>query len=412
MKIPAIRARSGVWTYYISYLTYEHVASKVEEIGQHLHKSRGLSDLIQRSITDNYKSIREYILKQDERFFNSLVLAVYDGEPFWIEVQMTFQQDEFFNLGFLEYSGMEKIFPVDGQHRVEGIKAALEKKPELAKEKVPIVLIGHKNTPDGMQKSRRLFTTLNRYAKPVSLRDIIALDEDDSVAINTRFLVEEFPLFNENNVVDTKGKAIPTTNKQAITSIITLYQCNYELMKLFYFQKKGIKPSGPKLKEYLKFRPSDFEIDEFKQYVVSFWEDFVKSFDVIRSYLLEKNDSALNFRNSKVGGNLLFRPKGLLPFVKACVEIKKRTNNTFEEIFSKLKDYSFNLSEIPWLNILWNNIEKKMIMNSDRVVYLLFIYLNNEKLLTQKELKTLKEGYGSKIGLDEKEIENALNHIK
>lgn len=79
--------------------------------------------MLQRSITDNYKSIAHYIEDQDERFFNSLVLAVYDGDPQWHEIRLDYGEDEeYFDIGLLELTGEEKIFPVDGQNRVEGIK--------------------------------------------------------------------------------------------------------------------------------------------------------------------------------------------------------------------------------------------------------------------------------------------------
>lgn len=34
-----------------------------------------------------------------------------------------------------------KIFPVDGQHRVAGIKKAIEDKPEMKSERVPVILL-------------------------------------------------------------------------------------------------------------------------------------------------------------------------------------------------------------------------------------------------------------------------------
>ena len=233
MKIPSIRNNIGVWKYYISYLSFEQIDSMVKRVDDELHKSESLRDLIQRSITKNYEDIKDYILTQDERFFNALVLAVYDGEPKWIEVELNFKDEEFFNMGFLEFNGKEKIFPVDGQHRVEGIKAALKINNKLKNEKVAVLFIGHKKDKAGMEKSRRLFTTLNRYAKPVTWDDIIALDEDDSAAIVTRELLEDHPLFSGKRIIKAKQKAIPENDKTALTSIITLYQCNRELLKLF-----------------------------------------------------------------------------------------------------------------------------------------------------------------------------------
>ena len=198
MKLPAIRAKIGDWTYYISSMTFEEISNNVEEITDRLHRSEGLKDLIQRSLTDNYLSISEYILNQSGRFFNSPVLGIYNDSPNWIEIELNFMGKEYFNVGFLEFSGDEKVFPVDGQHRVEGIKSAFNKDSTLANESVGVIFIGHQNDHAGMQKSRHLFTTLNRYAKPVTMHDLIALDEDDSVAIVTRNLLEELELLSDN----------------------------------------------------------------------------------------------------------------------------------------------------------------------------------------------------------------------
>ena len=184
MKIPAIRAHIGDWVYYIATMRFKDVSKYVKRVDNELHKSDLLKQMLQRSITNNYKSIAHYIETQEERFFNALVLAVYDGVPTWHEVRLEYDDgSEFYNLGVLELSGDEKIFPVDGQHRVEGIKKVVSESERYDDEQIPVIFIGHKTDDAGMQRSRRLFSTLNRYAKPVSMRDIIALDEDDIVAI-------------------------------------------------------------------------------------------------------------------------------------------------------------------------------------------------------------------------------------
>ena len=68
-----------------------------------------------------------------------------------------------YSVGVFEITpGEEIIFPVYGQHRVEGIKKAIIENPDLANEKVPVILIGHQNTSEGKQRTRRLFLTLNR----------------------------------------------------------------------------------------------------------------------------------------------------------------------------------------------------------------------------------------------------------
>ena len=416
MKIPAIRAYMGDWVYYISSLTFEQVDTYVKRVDDELHKSKTLNDLIQRSITNNFLSIKDYLLNQKERFFTALVLAVYDGEPNWIEVELEYNDEEFFNLGFLDFKGDEKIFPVDGQHRVEGIKAALVKNEELSSEMVSVIFIAHKKSEEGMQRSRRLFSTLNRYAKPVTMDDIIALDEDDILAIVTRRLLEEFDLFSGERITKSKNKAIPDTDKSSITSIITLYQCNNELLKLFRRYRKLEAPNSKrdrlKLEEYLKFRPPEEEIILFYDFCHNFWSKFQEKIEDVRTFAenTDKNP-AQEYRNNQSGGNLLFRPVGLLPFIKACIDINRKRENSFEDIFSHFDQMNFNINTVPWKNVLWNPIEKTMIMGTQTVVKLLLLYKYDSTILTSSEMKSFKEKYASLNSIDEKLMDNALVNI-
>src|SRR5699024_2080740 len=126
----------------------------------------------------------------------------------------------------------------------------------------------------------------------------------------------------------------------SITSIITLYQCNKELLKVYRQKRKNEDPDSVRdkasLEQYLKFRPKEEEIDLYIQYVVDFWNSFVDNIDMIGTYInIEGEDPAAIFRNRENGGNLLFRPVGLLPFVQAVTEIHKRNQHDFKEIFAQ-----------------------------------------------------------------------------
>lgn len=410
MKIPALRAKIGIWDYYVTTLTFEQVNIFVSKIDEQLHKSESLKDLIQRSITNNYINIKEYIINQPEVFFNSLVLAVYDDYPDWREIEFRYEDGETYQMGLLDFPGSHKIFPVDGQHRVEGIKAALREKPELKDQRIATIFIGHKNDDVGKQKTRRLFTTLNRYAKPVFLDDIIALDEDDSVALITRYLLEEYDLFTGRRVIYAKQKAIPTNNKEAITSIITLYQANLELLKVFFEESFQKKPSQSMILNYLKFRKPDEEIEAYRAFCIRYWDAFKSKLSFIIDYVKKDELAAEDYRNNETGGNLLFRPIGLLPFVKASLLIYRRVGENFDKIFERFNEINFNLDSKPWHYVIWNPIEKKMVMNSDSVTQLLLIYLYDNAILDALELKKLKEGYASKISY-EKDLDNVLQEI-
>lgn len=405
MKIPAIRSKIGDWTFYISTLSFNQVAQFVSSIDDELHKSESLKELIQRSITNNYLSIKDYIINQPELFFNSLVLAVYNDYPDWTSVEIKFDDFETHKIGLLNFPGKHKIFPLDGQHRVEGIKAAIKENPELGEQSIGVIFVGHKNDELGMRRSRRLFSTLNRYAKPVTMDDIIALDEDDSVAIITRNLLEEFELFEGNRVTKSKNKSIQDNDKDSFTSIITLYQCNRELLKLFRNKRKIDAPDPYRdkkgLEEYLKFRPHEVEITLFQEFCLNFWESFENTFLEVSDFKQKSEKGALKYRNKENGGNLLFRPIGLYPFVQASIEIQKRTGKTFQDIFSKLNKINFTLNQLPWKNIVWNNIEKTMIMGSSGLVKLILIYSFDNKILRVSEKTSLVFKYSSKLGLEQ-----------
>lgn len=397
MKIPALRINMGTWKYYVSYLSFKQVSQMVKKVDNELHKSVTLQDLIQRSITKNLKDITEYILSQKERFFNSLVLAVYDGDPKWIEVELNFKEREYFEVGFLEFNGEEKIFPIDGQHRVEGIKKAIEKNPVLNDEKISVLFLGHRKTKEGMQRSRRLFTTLNRYAKPVTMDDIIALDEDDAVAIITRDLLETHLLFGDKKIIKSKQKSIPDIDKQAFTSIITLYQCNRELLKSFLKQNKDGHGSKS-FKTYLKYRPDQKTLDNYREFTTNFWNTFSNELKCIRNYLADdSNMAAKRYRNRQTGGNLLFRPVGLLPFIQAIILIHNRTKINSKAIITRFNKINLEINKVPWNYVLWNPTENKMIMGSGEIVKHLLVFLFKPSILNQHELNKLQDSYAAKI---------------
>ena len=67
----ALRENSGDWIYYLTSLTYKEIAENVKKIDDELHTSKTLSDMIQRSLTDNVEKIARYIESQPEHFFNA-----------------------------------------------------------------------------------------------------------------------------------------------------------------------------------------------------------------------------------------------------------------------------------------------------------------------------------------------------
>lgn len=412
IKIPAIRGKIGNTIYYCTTLTFKQVDEMVRPVNDELYIANSLKEQIQRSLTDNYIKIKEYILNREDRFFDSLVLAVYDGDPMWKEVRYEIDNETYYNVGLLEFSGQEKIFPVDGQHRVEGIRAALAENGELGDEMISVMLIGHQNTAEGREKSRRIFSTLNRYVKPVRLGDIIALDEDDIVAIVTRDLLETYPLFIGKRIKASNNKSIPNTDKTAFTSLMTLYECHLVLYKTYISQKDQKNYKKSQINDKLKYRPSDEIINEFNQYLIEFWNGMVTTFGEIRTYIdNNSNDPARELRPTDDGGNLFFRPIGLLPFVEAVARIKMSSQEAYNEIISQYSNLNRNVHSDLWDMILWNPRTNRMLMRNQSLVYYLLINMIDANLLTDKEKRQMVNKYATVYNIDVQDAEQRINAI-
>ncbi len=407
IDIPAIRGTLGKLTYYTATFTFKQIAERVKAADDELHTSKSLREQLQRALTDNYKGIKEYILTQKEHFFNALVLAVYDGDPTWNELEFEYNDIRYHSMGFLHLNGKERIFPVDGQHRVEGIKSALEENPKLKDETITVIFIGHHNTREGKEKTRRIFSTLNRYAKPVSLGDIIALDEDDIVAISTRELLENCPLFmNENVKIDKKSsKALADNDDKSFTSLITLYETNkiiYTYYKSNYDHQRKIY-NAKKIAEFLKFRPNQQEIDDFYGYLLNFWYMFIETFPGVKHYVDNCNSekAASDYRNKEIGGLLYFRPVALPKLIKAIFETKTRLRIELNETIKKFSEIEFCISKEPWTNLLWDVRTQTMVMKYKTNIFYMLIFLCKKNLLTQKEVETLVKNYAEANDCDD-----------
>lgn len=415
LNIPAIRGILGDIVYYTSSFTFKQIAERVKKIDQELHTSTSLKDQLQRSLTKNYERITDYILSQKEHFFNALVLAVYDGDPVWNEIEVGFKGEDYYNMGFLRLNGEEKIFPVDGQHRVEGIKDAIKKSPELEDETIAVILIGHHKDKEGMEKTRRIFSTLNRYAKPVSTGDIIALDEDDTVAIVTRNMLESFPLFMNENISDEKKtKAIVEKDMKSFTSLIKLYETNKIVYKYYTSFRDNTKRihSSTEIDKFLKFRPKQEDIDDFEKYLTEFWELFINSFEGMKEYVAStEKDAAAKYRNRENGGLLYFRPVALPQLVTAILETCFRSKVTLSDSMSAYSQLEMCISKAPWVKVLWDAESRTMIMKNKTSVRSLLMFMYDRSVLNAKELESLRIRYSKVLEVEPTEIDDKLNAL-
>ena len=399
MIIPVIRGRIGDWRYYSGIMSFKQISDNVTASIGELYQAQCLNDLLQRELTSNFAAIKEYLLKDNERFFNAVILAIYDGDPKWLEIE--FANEEYNNVGFLQFSGDEVLFPVDGQHRVTGIKEALKEKKELEQESVPVIFIAHSQTEEGRKRTRKLFSTLNRRAKPVGQNENIALDEDDVCSIITRELLQSFPLCMGENIVNHKGKQIPNNNKTAFTSLIALYQCVCAIVQ----HKLQLKTT--QFKKFQLYRPNDETVLELTDYVFDVFNSFVNNTDSVRTYSdLTTGEKAVSYRNNE-GGNILFRPIVLTDYFDIAMTLITRDDLSVDDAFSRLNSVPQDLADEPWKGLLWDG-EKIINRLSHTVIKNLLLLMTSSIKLTEKEYEGLVNAFSKALSIDEKQSKKLL----
>ena len=104
MKLPVIRGHVGDWRYYTGVMKFKEIEEIVTPSVDEFCNPSCLNDLLQRQLTENYKSIVKYLLSEKQRFFNAIVLAIYDGDPKWLEIEFGEGYEEYNNVGFLAFN--------------------------------------------------------------------------------------------------------------------------------------------------------------------------------------------------------------------------------------------------------------------------------------------------------------------
>jgi len=192
MYLPCLRGVLGNWVYYSTLMTSQQITEWVKP-AKEIRESKVLDDYLQRDLKERRKSIAEYLLNDEFRFFNSIIVGVFGGAPEWIEFDVSkfklHVSDTEINLsedsmGVLVFDGDEEMFAIDGQHRVAGIQIASKKdqltsieNQKLKDDQFSVVFVAHIDDESGKKRTRKLFSDINKNAKPVAAGDKIKIDE-------------------------------------------------------------------------------------------------------------------------------------------------------------------------------------------------------------------------------------------
>ena len=386
---PALRSRMGTWNYYVVKMSTRELSQNVMYASA-VHDDQTLDRAIQRELNKSRvkNEIVEYLKRQPHRFFSSIVIAALEGNPKFEPVEVT--ADPRFTLvhnnrrlneafGILQFDGTEKYYALDGQHRLSAIKTLLDRNNPLSdgapenfeddELSVIVVVPSEKDSNEVfMQKYRRLFSYLNRYAKKTDQTTNIIMDEDDTFAILTRRLITDHAFFHsdarrqlESDKIKTiKGKNLKTGDSY-FTSIETLYEMNIALLSSSKRLSIGWGPDsdeGKDLKTFIRFRPTSEEyIDSLYDELSIYWDGLLDELPVLHNHPTKMRFHEITDRDTKNGtDNLLFWPIGQQMLAEIARELLNKRlhdleNPTIDTVKYALKGLSkleWQLHQAPW----------------------------------------------------------------
>jgi len=302
--LAVIKGRMGGRDYYIGKMNFQELASKVQFF-RDLDQDPSLDTLLQRELSGRVASMKDYLLRQPERFYGAIIVAAWGGRPQYMPVKMEDHPllDDDFEFGLLKFDGKQAYFALDGQHRLRSIKDAIVEDGSLRNEEVSVIFVTHARTEEGNIKTRRLFHTLNRHARPTTPGENIALDEDNVVSICTRMLVSSGMKVLSPALIELARQNLGRGDTDSFTSLAALYHFNRSVLDAVYHFHR----------DYLRFRPDASDVEAVYGAISSLWIELRDRVEELGA--VETNKTRPGELREPGGdpalGHLLFRPVGL-----------------------------------------------------------------------------------------------------
>lgn len=351
MRLPAIKGIIGDWVYYQTVISFEKVSELIDN-DHSIREYPTLNDVLQRDLSKRSKKIKDYLIRENSRFFNSAIIGLYGENPNWYRFgfapsvipEMELSPEILDAIGILEFNGGEILFSIDGQHRIDGIKQAMVEEPEKFKfDELPVIIIAHNDSDVGKIRTRRLFSEINTKAVRVSGLDDLITNEDDPININARKLYTELDQFDKDRYIALNKSVNIDVNSTCFTTILNLRDVNSILYKPVYKHKD--------------YRPGDDKIQELYQITFDFWTEAINKIAKYKSVFIERQSEISSFRHSD-GGSMLFRPIGINIMTQAYVNWKGlEIDGDFWDRFNRIDD---DLNGTIWKDVIWDNAKKNI----------------------------------------------------
>ena len=411
--IPAIEGQMGNTKYF-------QCMMRVDELVRSVRSASEIDDWANMSIGDKMQrepswsriknQIAPYFKRHEDRFFGSIMVLVYEGSvsfeklsEFNARVPNAYQSQGD-KMGFLTIDG-GTLIALDGQHRLLALKEVVENPTEgdfsadVRNDEVSVIFIKHEDNI----KTRSIFNTVNKYAKPTSAGDNIITSEDDGYAILTRRLIEVEDGVMKESVVNWRSNTL-TDKSDKFTTIKVLY----ETVKLML---KGSKEDDYDFDPTI--RPPNEILDRAYDYVRSMWSlilSEVKAYNFVTENRSDFSDKVKEARKPEALNSLLFKPAAQEAFVKgiltACEpQSAEDPELTVQEALQKSNKIKWSMTDPLWKNVI---IKASGAIDGGaegkrRMALLMSWLLLGSKMSNDKKLAVIKaynEGHGIDIAVN------------
>ena len=283
---------------------------KIKEWDENL----SVEERYQRDINYNRlrKQIAPYLANDDSRFFGAIIVAAInfgDEDEVLLEPLSDVTTRGLPNLcraaasgmGFLTFTGGEVLVPLDGQHRLKAIEFAFTGRDEkqrdipnispcikLGQEDVTVILVAYEP-----QKAHKIFTRVNRYAKPTTAGQNYVTDDDDIAAVLSREIANELI---GGRLARYRSNTLSQSNPES-TTLSTIYNCNKAIIETF--------PNGRLDTNQL---PDDDKQKLYRHKIREVWKILLEQIDVFADALSDPEESGDEKRCEIRKTNLLGKP--------------------------------------------------------------------------------------------------------
>ena len=393
-SVAAVKAQLGSTEYWIVSMK----AGELIKLVQIPKEMEGWDDM---SIDERYQrdikysrvrsQIAPYLAMDDDRFFGAIIVTVmnHKGMNFEPLDELAKKLPALYatvaeNMGVLTFSGGEIFVPLDGQHRIKAIEFAITGRDEkseaidgitpcsaLANEDVTVILTEY--DPD---KARKIFTKVNRYARPTTAGQNIITDDDDIIAVLARMVTND--KINAR-LVNYETNTISKKTDGRFTTLSTIYNCNARILEVFFGEKvdKAKLPSKEKQRLY---QDKVFEV----------WDKILTGIDLIRDAVEDPSQEGDDRRKEIRQHYLLGRPVAQECLVSAFMMMTKRNEALYDDTCEKLNAIPWAMTEDNvqniWQRVLWigSAEDGKMVTKNRDIATRLIVYMAGGAVDEQK----------------------------